>query len=198
MKWIMQKSVKGLGENEKNDIGNKYSTKELATMALFTAFLCVSAYISIALPNGTHITFLNFMITLIALVFPVSQSFMIVLVWLLLGCVGVPVFIAGNAGLGYLFTAWGGYSIAFVFVSIFLPPLTGKKYHRVRAAFFAVLSVIFVDLFGMFQLMYVQGLSIAQAVIPGFFSFIFLDVVKAVTAAWVAPAFRNVIADFRK
>ena len=183
------------GKNEKNEFKNKYSTKALATMALFTAILCVSAYISIALPNGTHITFLNFMITLTALVFSASQSFMSVLVWLLLGCVGVPVFVAGNAGFGYLFSAWGGYSIAFIFVAIFLPMFIGKKYHRIRASFFAILSVIFVDLFGMFQLMFVQGLSFAQAVVPGFLSFIFLDLVKAVVAAWAAPALRMVVAE---
>ena len=182
-------------EDEKNELKNKYSTKTLVTMALFTAILCVSAYISLTLPNGSHITFLNFIVTLIALVFPVSQSFMIVLVWMLLGCVGVPVFIGGNAGIGYLFGALGGYSIAFIFVSILLPTLFRKKYNRIRAAIFAVLSVIFVDFVGMLQLMYVQELSFAQAIIPGFLSFIVLDLVKAVAAAWVAPAFRNVIAE---
>ena len=182
-----------IGNDEKNELKNRYSTKTLVTMALFTAVLCVSAYISLTLPNGSHITFLNFIVTLIALVFPMSQSFMIVLVWMLLGCVGVPVFIGGNAGIGYLFGALGGYSIAFLFVSILLPPLFRKKYSRIRGTVFAVLSVIFVDLAGMAQLMYVQELSFAQAIIPGFLSFIFLDIVKAVAAAWVAPAFRNVI-----
>lgn len=75
-----------------------FTTQNLVLMALFAAVLCVSAYISIPLPNGSHITALNFVVTLIGLVFAVEQSFFISLVWLLLGAVGVPVFIGGQGG----------------------------------------------------------------------------------------------------
>ena len=66
---------------------SKFSTYSIVMMALFAAILCVSAYISIPLPNGTHITLLNFVITLIALVFPLAESFFIGLIWMLLGLV---------------------------------------------------------------------------------------------------------------
>lgn len=177
----------------KSEMKHKYSTKEIVTMALFASVLCVSAYISITLPNGSHITFLNFMVTLIALVFPVGQSFLIILVWMLLGAIGIPVFIGGNAGIGYLFSAFGGYSLAFLVVSILLPLFCEENYHRIRATVFAVLSVIFVDIAGMLQLMFVQELSFEKAVVPGFLSFIVLDLIKAVVAAQIAPAFRNVV-----
>ena len=62
-----------------------FTTQNLVLMALFAAVLCVSAYISIPLPNGSHITALNFVVTLIGLVFAVEQSFFISLVWLLHG-----------------------------------------------------------------------------------------------------------------
>ena len=54
-----------------------FTTQNLVLMALFAAVLCVSAYISIPLPNGSHITALNFVVTLIGLVFAVEQSFFI-------------------------------------------------------------------------------------------------------------------------
>ena len=95
-----------------------FTTQNLVLMALFAAVLCVSAYISIPLPNGSHITALNFVVTLIGLVFTVEQSFFISLVWLLLGAVGVPVFIGGQGGIGYLLGQYGGYSFAFVKISI--------------------------------------------------------------------------------
>ena len=87
---------------------NTFATQNLVLMALFAAVLCVSAYISIPLPNGSHITALNFVVTLIGLVFALEQSFLISLVWLLLGAVGVPVFIGGQGGIGYLFGQYGG------------------------------------------------------------------------------------------
>ena len=79
-----------------------FTTQALVTMAIFAAILCISAYISIPLPlpGSPHITLLNFVILLIALLFPLQQSFLIVLVWMLLGCVSLPVFIGGGAGIG--------------------------------------------------------------------------------------------------
>ncbi len=170
-----------------------FTTQNLVTMAMFAAILCISAYLSIPLPNGSHITLLNFTITLIALLFPVSQSFCIVLVWLLLGSVGVPVFIGGNAGFGYLLGNYGGYSFAFLLVAILIPLLSGKKYNRIRATIVAIFSVILVDLIGMFQWMILGHLSLTEAFIAGFVSFIGLDLVKAVIAAQIVPAFRLVI-----
>ena len=46
---------------EKNMVSEKtFTSKALVIKALFAAVLCVSAYISIPLPTGAHITFLNF------------------------------------------------------------------------------------------------------------------------------------------
>lgn len=169
------------------------STQSLVTMAMFAAVLCVSAYISLPLPNGSHITFLNFVTTLIALVFPVGQAFLIVLVWVLLGLVGVPVFIGGNAGIGYLFGPLGGYSASFLLIAVLVPLLCGKKYNRVRYTVISVFSVILVDLVGTIWMMILSHMSFQAAFIAGFLPFIVLDLIKAVVAAQIVPAFRRII-----
>ena len=176
--------------------GKKFTTQRLALMAMFAAILCISAYISVPLPlTGYHVTFLNFVITLIALVFPLEQSLLISIVWLLLGAVGVPVFIGGNAGIGYLMGPLGGYSFSFILVAILVPLLRGAKYNRIRFTIVSVASVVFVDLFGMVWLKFMNNMPWATAWAAGFFSFIILDLVKAVVAAQIVPAFRKVITD---
>lgn len=170
-----------------------FSTQSLVTMAMFAAVLCVSAYISIPLPNGSHITFLNFITTLIALVFPLEQAVLVILVWLLLGSVGVPVFIGGNAGIGYLIGPLGGYSFAFLLTALIVPLLCGKKYNRIRSTAVALFSVIFVDLVGTLWMMVLSHLSFPKAFVVGFLPFIVLDVIKAIVAAQLVPAFRRVI-----
>lgn len=172
---------------------SQYSTRTLVTMALFAAILCVSAYISVPLPNGSHITFLNFVLIIIALLFPASQSFLISFVWLLLGAVGIPVFIGGAAGIGYLMGPWGGYNFAFIFVAFFIPLVLPKQYKRIRYTLLAVLGSIFIDLIGMLWLMVVGELSLQAAFLQGFVTFIPLDLVKAIVAAQIIPAFRRII-----
>ena len=111
---------------------NKFTTVEITMMAVFAAILCVSAYLSIPtpLPNAAHITLLNFMIMLIALVFEVRDSTIIVALWMILGAVGVPVFIGGGSGIGYLTGVFGGYTFSFIIVTIFAGLTKGKKYNH--------------------------------------------------------------------
>lgn len=172
---------------------SKFSTYSIVMMALFAAILCVSAYISIPLPNGTHITLLNFVITLIALVFPLAESFFIGLIWMLLGLVGVPVFVGGQAGPGYLFGTYGDFSFAFIFIAILIPIFRGKKYNRIRYTIVAMLSAVLVDAVGSLWIMIASGCSIKAAFVAGFLPFIALDLVKAVVAAQIVPAFRKLI-----
>ena len=169
---------------------NTFATQNLVLMALFAAVLCVSAYISIPLPNGSHITALNFVVTLIGLVFALEQSFLISLVWLLLGA---PVFIGGQGGIGYLFGQYGGYSFAFVIIAILLPIFCKREYNRISFTIAAIISAIFVDVFGSIWIMIIGGINLKAAFIAGFLPFIVLDTIKAIVAAQIAPVFRRIL-----
>lgn len=170
-----------------------FSTKSMVQMAMFAAILCVSAYISVPLPNGSHITFLNFVSTLVALLFPCSQAVCITLIWMLLGMIGVPVFIGGQAGVGYLLGPWGGYNFAFLVIAILLPLIRGKNYNRIRFTIVSLISVVLVDLIGTVWLMISNGTNFPTAFLAGFVPFILLDTVKAVVVAQIVPAFRRII-----
>lgn len=171
-----------------------FSTKSLVTMALFAAILCVSAFISIPLPNSSHISLLNFILLLIVLTFSASQSTIIVLIWLFLGLIGIPVYAGGQAGMGYITSQWGGYNLGFIAIAILIPllrKLTGDCYHRLAYTFFALLGAVLIDVFGFVWLMYMGGLSVSQAFVMGFLPFIPLDLVKAVVSAQIVPQFRR-------
>lgn len=172
-----------------------FTTQALVTMAIFAAILCISAYISIPLPlpGSPHITLLNFVILLIALLFPLQQSFLIVLVWMLLGCVSLPVFIGGGAGIGYLTGPWGGYTFSFLIVALLLPAIRGSRYNRIRYTIVSIIGALLVDFVGMFWMMYMNKLGIAEAFSIGFVPFLPLDMVKAVVAAQIIPAFSRII-----
>lgn len=172
-----------------------FSTYSLVMMALFAAVLCVSAYISISipLPGSPHITLVNFVILLIALLFPLQQSVMIILVWMLLGLIGLPVFIGGAAGIGYLAGPWGGYTVSYIFVAFLLPLVRGKQYRRIRYTLTAIAGALFIDFFGMFWLMAYNHLTLGAAFATGFIAFLPLDIVKCIVAAQIVPAFKSVM-----
>ena len=172
-----------------------FTTQSLVMMAIFAAILCISAYISIPIPvpGAPRITLLNFVILLIALLFPLQQSFFIILVWMLLGVVGLPVFIGGGAGTGYLIGPWGGYTATFILVAVILPLIRGKKYNRIRYTLSAIAGALIIDILGMFWLMAQNHLNLQSAFLIGFVPFIPLDLVKSIVAAQIVPAFKNII-----
>ena len=174
-----------------------FTTVELVMMAMFTAILCVSAYLSIPtpLPNAAHITLLNFMIFLIALVFDLKDSTIIVALWMILGAIGVPVFIGGGSGLGYLFGVFGGYTFSFLIASIVMGLIKGKKYNRLTYTLIAVLGAVIIDVIGMIWWKFNGNLGWNTAFLSGFVAFIPLDLVKAVVAAQLVPVFSRLLPD---
>ena len=174
---------------------NKYfSTHSLVIMALFAAILSISAYISIPLPAGSHLTLLNFVVLLIALTFPVQQASVITLVWLLLGAVGVPVYIAGAAGIGYLLSGWGGYTFSFLIISLIIPLLCKRPYNRIYFTIISILAAVLIDILGAAWLMVITKISIKQAFLTGVLTFLPLDLLKAVVVAQIVPQLRKIVA----
>ena len=171
------------------------STKRLVLCGLFAALLCVSAYMSIPtpLPMAPKITLMNFMVFLIALLFPVTESFLIGLVWFMLGVVGLPVFVGGGAGVGYLIAPYGAYTWAFPIVLVILPLIRGKKYNRIWYTVCAIIGVLIIDIVGMLWLMHSLDYNLTTAFLTGFVPFLPLDLLKAVVVAQIVPAFKHIM-----
>jgi len=192
--------MKQVKNKEKNKMSSQtvtskrlISTKDLVICALFAALLCISAYLSIPtpLPMAPKITMINFILFIIALLFPVRESFLIVLVWFLLGSVGLPVFIGGGAGIGYLIAPYGAYTWAFPIVALVLPLIKGSKYNRIWYTICAIIGVVIIDGVGMLYLMHTMAYDFKTGFTLGFLPFIPLDIVKAVVAAQIIPAFKK-------
>jgi len=173
----------------------KMSTKRIVYCALFAALLSIAAYISIPLPlpGAPHITMINFVLFIIALLFSATDSFMITMVWMILGIVGIPVFIGGKAGVGYLIQPWGAYTWAFPIVALLLPLIRGKKYNRLRYTISAIIGVVVIDLIGMIYLCVMSQYDLVTGLTIGFLPFLPLDLLKAVVAAQIIPAFKKVM-----
>ncbi len=171
------------------------TTKRMVLCGLFAALLCISAYLSIPtpLPMAPKITLMNFVVFLIALLFPVTESFLIGLVWFLLGAVGLPVFIGGGSGIGYLIAPYGAYTWAFPIVLIVLPLIRGKKYNRIWYTICGIIGVLIIDIIGMLWLMFSMKYDFKTAFLTGFIPFIPLDLLKAIVVAQIVPAFKHIM-----
>ena len=91
-----------------------FSPKNIAYMALFSALTAICSWISI--PTLVPFTLQTFAIFLMVGLLGTKRSLLSILIYLLLGAIGLPVFAGFSGGLGMLFGTTGGYLIGFFFL----------------------------------------------------------------------------------
>lgn len=195
----MKMTTSGTEINKNHRGASVNKTAEMTKMALMVAMNCVSAYIIIPLPLSLSPLALQTMIVnLTGYVLNAKQAFMTMLVYLLVGLAGVPVFTGGSAGPGKLFGPTGGYIIGFLFTAVFLAYFRGEKYSFKRYALLGcVIGIPLIYVFGVVQLKLITGMGWDKAIMTGALPFIPLDIVKCLAAAVIAGPINRIFANNR-
>lgn len=186
-----------INKNHRGASVNK--TAEMTKMALMVAMNCVSAYIIIPLPFSlSPLALQTLIVNLTGYVLNAKQAFMTMLVYLLVGLAGVPVFTGGSAGPGKLFGPTGGYIIGFLVTAVFLAYFKGEKYNFKRYALLGcVIGIPLIYVFGVVQLKLITGMGWDKAILTGALPFIPLDIVKCLAAAVIAGPINRIFTDNR-
>ncbi len=94
------------------NVQRKISTKDMVLCAIFTTLIIIGTFVRIPTPI-IPITFQVMFTTLAGLILGSRRGGLAVLLYVLLGLAGVPVF-AGGGGIGYVFSPTFGYLVAFI------------------------------------------------------------------------------------
>ena len=167
-----------------------FSPKNIAYMALFSALTAICSWISI--PTLVPFTLQTFAIFLMVGLLGTKRSLLSILIYLLLGAIGLPVFAGFSGGLGILFGATGGYLIGFFFLVLTAGLIINRFGHSfpiLIAAFFCGLLVCYCFGTAWFLIVYARntgpiglGTALSWCVIP----FLLPDTIKIVLAALAA------------
>ena len=95
---------------------SKLSVRDMAYIALFAVMMAVCSWISI--PYVVPFTLQTFAVFLAVEVLGGRRGTVAVLVYLLMGAVGLPVFTGFSGGIGHLLGSTGGYIVGFVFTAL--------------------------------------------------------------------------------
>ena len=195
----MEMTTSGTEINKNHRGASVNKTAEMTKMALMVAMNCVSAYIIIPLPFSlSPLALQTLIVNLTGYVLNAKQAFMTMLVYLLVGLAGVPVFTGGSAGPGKLFGPTGGYIIGFLFTAVFLAYFRGEKYNFKRYALLGcVIGIPLIYVFGVVQLKLITGMGWDKAIMTGALPFIPLDIVKCLAAAVIAVPINRIFTDNR-
>ena len=158
--------------------------RDLTKMSMCVALCCVTAYISFPLPfTPGLVTALTFALSLTAYLLTPKQTFTVVVIYILLGAVGLPVF-AGGQGLSRLVSPAGGFYFAWIPAYALLSLAKGatpdfKRYFAANV----LIAVPITYVGGLISMMLVLEVGVFEAATMAVFPFIPGDIIKAAAAA---------------
>ena len=115
-------------ENLRAAVTNKGKTYDLAYIGVFTVLITICSWISI--PTAIPFTLQTFAVFLAVSVLGGRRGTLAVVVYVLLGAIGVPVFAEFTGGLGIILGNTGGYIVGFIFSALVMwltESLFGRK-----------------------------------------------------------------------
>lgn len=162
-----------------------FDVKSLTRMAVSLALLAVSAYITIPVPFASAmVSAQTIVLNLAAFILLPKQTFVLMLVYLLLGAVGMPVFVGGSCGIGEFFGPRGGFLIAFAIAYPLVSLLKGKTVSFKRYCLAAIAVGIPITYIGaVLSVMYFMQVDIKAAFFITVLPFLPGDIIKAFVAA---------------
>lgn len=165
--------------------------RSMAQSALFAALLCILS--PIAIPVGLiPVTLSVFVVLLTGIVLPWKQAAMAALVYLLIGFMGLPVFSGGQAGLGVLAGATGGY----LWCYLPMAALASKLSHSGRqnlgmAVLGALLALLLCYTTGTLQFALTTNCALAYAFRVCVLPFVGFDLLKVAAAVLLGMQIRR-------
>ena len=161
-------------------------TKDLVLVGMFAAVLAVVSQISIPMPSGVPVTIQVFGIALVGAVLGWKRGLLAVVVYILIGAAGVPVFANFRGGLQVLTGMTGGYILAWPVMAVLCgicPRLENKALGLAVRMVLAVMGLMVVETVGGLQWSLLAGdRSLGAIMAYSFVAFIPKDLVLTVVA----------------
>jgi biotin transport system substrate-specific component len=174
-------------------VGERLSSRarHVALIVAGALLIYLSALVVIPIPgNPVPITGQTFGVLLVGGALGFRRGLAAVLLYVLLGVVGLPFFAEGKGGLTVILGASGGYLIGFILAGALVGRLAelGWDRHLAGAVGAMVIGNALIYVVGLPWLAFVAHFDAATAVQKGLVPFIFGDILKLVLAAVVFPA----------
>lgn len=165
--------------------------RNMIIVAFFAALIGILAQITIPLPY-IPITGQTLAIGLAATILGSKLGTLSVLVYILLGIVGIPVFSQASAGLGVVFGPTGGFIIGFIPTAYLTGYILEKKSFTYAYAMLANTIGMFITLlFGTIWFKFVMDVTWEAAFSSAFLPFIIVGIIKAFLSSWAGITVRN-------
>ena len=171
--------------------------KDIVLIALFSAIIVVCSFITI--PVVVPFTLQTFAVFLCLNILGAKKGIISILIYILLGVVGLPVFSGFNGGIGVLLNVTGGYIIGFIFTALtfwLVTSVFNKKPKKLINLIASFMGLIVCYIFGTlwYILLFIkngEAINFISAFTICVLPFIIPDILKIVLSVVISEKVRN-------
>ena len=175
-----------------------FTTREMVLAGMFAAVMAVISQLSIPMPTGVPVTIQVFGVALVGAVLGWRLGLCSMLVYILIGAVGLPVFANFGGGIKSLVGLTGGYIWAWPIMAALCgiqPGLKSKKADLGARILLALVGLAAVEIIGGLQWAALSGdMTLGAVFAYSLVAFIPKDIVITVIAGVISGPFRKMIA----
>lgn len=180
--------------NETSTVKTKIPVKDMTQIAIITALLCILAPMSIPI-GPVPVSLTGLIIYLSLYVLGMKKGTLSLLIYLLIGAVGLPVFSGYTGGLAKLTGATGGYLVGFLFITLIGGYAVDRWPGKYWLHFIAyVVSTAICYALGTAWFVYLMQCTLGYALSVCVTPFILVDICKMVIGILVGPQVRKRLA----
>ncbi|MBQ1536102.1 MAG: biotin transporter BioY [Ruminococcus sp.] len=175
----------------------KFTTRNIVFMGLFAAITAVLSQISLPLPSNVPLTLQTFAVALAGYFLGWFKGCISVVVYVLIGAVGAPVFAGFKGGLGVISGPTGGFIIGFIVMALLCglgSDLFSKKRNIVSIAFGILLGLAGLavcHVFGFVRYANISGQSLWKAFLVVSLPYLVKDVISVAAAYFICRELRH-------
>lgn len=153
------------------------SIKEITLVGMCAALMAIFSQLSIPLPfTSVPVTLQVFGLVILAVIVGAKIGTLSLIVYTIIGAIGLPVFANFHSGFGVILGPTGGYIIGFIIMA-FLIGYVSSKENKILLFAASYIGVIIDLVLGTIQLKIVTGMTINAALIAGLYPFILKDLI---------------------
>lgn len=171
------------------------SIQSITMIGMCAAIIAVLSQLSIPLPSGVPVTLQTFAVALTGYLLGWKAGAVSVLIYVLIGCIGVPVFANFKGGISMLFGKTGGFIYGFILMALLcgLAYEARKKAHASLLILLSSAGLLICHLLGTLQFMVLTDMTFTASALLVSIPYLVKDVISVICAYFVAVAIRKVI-----
>ncbi len=157
-------------------------TLNIVYCGIFATITGILSQITIPMPGGVPFTLQTFAVCLAGIILGSKRGFVSILVYVLMGTIGLPVFSGFSGGVGKILGATGGFILSFPIMSFIIGLICEKINNKALIFLGIILSSIPNYLIGIFQFSLVTGTTFYNSFLVSVLPFILVDIIKIILA----------------